>query len=58
MTASVDILSTEPGSLDAERITGKPASLWRTTARRLLQRKSAIAGMAILGALILTRTKC
>ena len=54
MTASVDILSTEPGSLDAERITGKPASLWRTTARRLLQRKSAIAGMAILGALILT----
>ena len=54
MTASADILSTEPGSLDAERITGKPASLWRTTARRLLQRKSAIAGMAILGALILT----
>jgi len=54
MTASVDILSSEPGSLDAERITGKPASLWRTTARRLLQRKSAIAGMIILGGLILT----
>jgi ABC-type dipeptide/oligopeptide/nickel transport system permease subunit len=54
MTASVDILSTEPGSLDAERITGKPASLWRTTARRLLQRKSAIAGIIILGGLILT----
>ena len=54
MTASVDILSSEPGSLDAERISGKPASLWRTTARRLLQRKSAIAGLIILGGLILT----
>jgi ABC-type dipeptide/oligopeptide/nickel transport system permease subunit len=54
MTASTDILSAGPGSLDAERIAGKPASLWRTTARRLLQRKSAIAGLAILGALVLT----
>jgi len=54
VTASTDIFSTGPGSLDAERISGKPASLWRTTARRLLQRKSAIAGMIILGGLILT----
>jgi peptide/nickel transport system permease protein len=54
MTASTDILSTGPGSLDAERIAGKPASLWRTTARRLLQRKSALVGMAILGLLVLT----
>jgi peptide/nickel transport system permease protein len=54
MTASSEILSPAPGALDAERITGKPASLWRTAARRLLQRRSAIVGMAILGLLIFT----
>lgn len=54
MTVSSDILSADQGMLDAERLAGKPASLWRTTARRLFQRKSAIAGMIILGLLILT----
>jgi peptide/nickel transport system permease protein len=54
VTVSSDILSADQGILDAERLTGKPASLWRTTARRLFQRKSAIAGMIILGLLILT----
>jgi peptide/nickel transport system permease protein len=54
MTVTTDVLSPAPGALDAERIAGKPASLWRTTARRLLQRKSAIVGMVILGLLILT----
>ena len=54
MSASSQLLSPGPGALDAERITGKPASLWRTTARRLFQRRSAIVGMMILGLLVLT----
>lgn len=54
MTVSTDALSTGQGPLDAERMSGKPASLWRTTARRLFQRRSAVVGMIILGLLILT----
>ncbi|MCJ7511552.1 MAG: ABC transporter permease [Anaerolineales bacterium] len=54
MTVSTDALSTGQGALDAERMSGKPASLWRTTARRLFQRRSAVVGMIILGLLILT----
>jgi peptide/nickel transport system permease protein len=56
MTASGSYLSQGSDVLDAERLTGKPASLWRTAARRLFQRKSAIVGMAILGGLVLTAT--
>jgi len=40
--------------LPAETIHGAPASLWRTASRRLLQRRSAVVGMAILGFLVLT----
>lgn len=54
MSASGQLLSHVPESLDAERIAGKPASLWRTAWRRLFQRRSAIVGMGILGLLALT----
>jgi ABC-type dipeptide/oligopeptide/nickel transport system permease subunit len=40
--------------LPAEDLQGAPASLWRTALRRLFQRRSAIAGMVILGVLVLT----
>jgi len=40
--------------LDAERLAAEPASLWRTTLRRLFQRRSAIVGMIILSVLSLT----
>jgi ABC-type dipeptide/oligopeptide/nickel transport system permease subunit len=48
--------SSAPGVrlLPAETIHGAPASLWRTAARRLLQRRSAVVGMAVLGFLVLT----
>jgi ABC-type dipeptide/oligopeptide/nickel transport system permease subunit len=40
--------------LDAEALAGKPVSLWRTTLRRLFQRRSAMVGMTILGILVAT----
>jgi peptide/nickel transport system permease protein len=40
--------------LDAEALGGKPTSLWRTTLRRLFQRRSAVVGMSILGILVAT----
>jgi len=39
--------------LDAERLSGRPESLWRTTVRRLFHRRSAVVGMLMLGALTL-----
>ena len=54
MSASSQLISQAPEALDAERIVGKPASLWRTAFRRLFQRRSAIVGMLILGLLVLT----
>jgi peptide/nickel transport system permease protein len=54
MSASSQLLSQAPETLDAERIVGKPASLWRTAFRRLFQRRSALVGMTILGLLVLT----
>jgi ABC-type dipeptide/oligopeptide/nickel transport system permease subunit len=47
--------STSPGVhlLPAETLAGQPVSLWRTTWRRLFQRRSAIVGAAMLGALVL-----
>ncbi|HSB88427.1 MAG TPA: ABC transporter permease [Anaerolineales bacterium] len=47
--------STSPGVrlLPAESLAGQPVSLWRTTWRRLFQRRSAMVGAAMLGALVL-----
>lgn len=43
-----------PGvTLDAERLSGRPESLWRTTIRRLFRRRSAVVGMIMLGSLTL-----
>jgi ABC-type dipeptide/oligopeptide/nickel transport system permease subunit len=43
-----------PGvTLDAERLSGRPESLWRTTVRRLFRRRSAIVGMTLLSFLVL-----
>lgn len=53
MTAS-DRVVAEGGRLDAEALSGKPTSLWRTTLRRLFQRRSAVVGMTILGILVVT----
>ncbi len=53
MTAS-DRVVTEGLRLDAEALGGKPTSLWRTTFRRLFQRRSAVVGLAILGILVAT----
>ncbi|MCX6072230.1 MAG: hypothetical protein NTU91_15480 [Chloroflexi bacterium] len=53
MTASNQVVA-EGMRLDAEALGGKPTSLWRTTLRRLLQRRSAIVGMAMLGMLVAT----
>jgi ABC-type dipeptide/oligopeptide/nickel transport system permease subunit len=44
----------EPVVLDAERLSGKPVSLWRTTWRRFFQRRSALVGLAILSVLVFT----
>ena len=51
MTAS-DRVVAEGARLDAEALGGKPTSLWRTTLRRLFQRRSAVVGMTILGILV------
>jgi ABC-type dipeptide/oligopeptide/nickel transport system permease subunit len=51
MTAS-DRVVAEGMRLDAEALGGKPTSLWRTTLRRLFQRRSAVVGMTILGILV------
>jgi len=51
MTASERVVA-EGGRLDAEALGGKPTSLWRTTLRRLFQRRSAVVGMTILGILV------
>jgi peptide/nickel transport system permease protein len=53
MTAQ-DQMMAEGKRLDAETIGGKPTSLWRTTMRRLFQRRSALVGMTILGILVAT----
>jgi peptide/nickel transport system permease protein len=53
MTASERVVA-EGMQLDAEALAGKPTSLWRTTIRRLFQRRSAIVGMAMLGILVAT----
>jgi len=46
--------SPSPGMvLDAERLGGKSESLWRTTGRRLLRRRSAVIGLVMLGGLTL-----
>jgi len=42
-----------PGvSLDAERLSGRPESLWRTTARRLMRRRSAVVGLTLMSLLV------
>jgi len=51
MTASERVVAAG-GRLDAEALGGKPTSLWRTTLRRLFQRRSAVVGMTILGILV------
>ena len=38
--------------LDAERLSGGPESLWRTTLRRLFRRSSAVVGLALLSILV------
>jgi len=53
MTAS-DRIVNHGAQLDAEALAGKPTSLWRTTLRRLFQRRSAVVGLAILGILVTT----
>jgi len=53
MTAS-DRVVAEGMRLDAEALGGKPTSLWRTTVRRLFQRRSAVVGLTILGILVAT----
>jgi len=47
--------STSPGVrlLPAEGLSGAPVSLWRTTWRRLSQRRSAMVGAGILAALVI-----
>jgi ABC-type dipeptide/oligopeptide/nickel transport system permease subunit len=47
-----EILRAGGTKIDAEGLLGKPTSLWRTTLRRLFQRRSAITGMVILGVLM------
>jgi peptide/nickel transport system permease protein len=40
--------------LDAERLTTRPTTLWSAATQRLLRKRSAWAGMALLGFLLLT----
>jgi ABC-type dipeptide/oligopeptide/nickel transport system permease subunit len=53
MTASDRVVS-EGVRLEAGAMVGTPTSLWRTTLRRLFQRRSAVVGLTILGILVAT----
>ena len=50
MTAEPNILT----KLDAEGLSSKSISIWQTTWHRILRRRSAVAGLIILGLLVLT----
>ncbi|MBK8781652.1 MAG: ABC transporter permease [Anaerolineales bacterium] len=50
MTAEPNILT----KLDAEGLSSKSISMWQTTLHRLFRRRSAVAGLIILGLLVLT----
>ena len=50
MTAEPNILT----KLDAEGLSSKSISMWQTTLHRILRRRSAVAGLIILGILVLT----
>ena len=50
MTAEPNILT----KLDAEGLSSKSTSMWQTTLHRLFRRRSAVAGLIILGILVLT----
>lgn len=50
MTADPNILT----KLDAEGLSSKSISMWQTTWHRILRRRSAVAGLIILGILVLT----
>lgn len=50
MTADPNILT----KLDAEGLSSKSISIWQTTWHRILRRRSAVAGLIILGILVLT----
>jgi ABC-type dipeptide/oligopeptide/nickel transport system permease subunit len=50
MTAEPNILT----KLDAEGLSSKSISMWQTTLHRLFRRRSAVAGLIILGILVLT----
>ena len=49
MTAETNTLT----KLDAEALSSKSVSMWQTTLHRLLRRRSAVAGLIILGILVL-----
>jgi ABC-type dipeptide/oligopeptide/nickel transport system permease subunit len=46
-------ITVAPGILDVEGLAPKSVGLWQIASRRLMRRKSALVGMAILGILIL-----
>ncbi len=50
MTAEPNILT----KLDAEGLSSKSISMWQTTLHRIVRRRSAVAGLIILGILVLT----
>ena len=50
MTAEPNILT----KLDAEGLSSKSIGMWQTTLHRLFRRRSAVAGLIILGLLVLT----
>ena len=50
MTAEPNILT----KLDAEGLSSKSISMWQTTLHRIIRRRSAMAGLIILGILVLT----
>ncbi len=50
MTAESNILT----KLDAEGLSSKSVSMWQTTLHRIIRRRSAVAGLVILGILVLT----
>jgi len=50
MTAEPNILT----KLDAEGLSSKSVSMWQTTLHRIIRRRSAVAGLIILGILVLT----